>query len=163
MEYLNTTIIIGGIIAGAAAFYWLTYSTLDFLKRWKTKTPFSFKKVWKRWLLCIFIALAGMVVVQIGDNQRKREFTAEEIKFMNSGKSYDKFTDEDKRIASKITSKCTYNPDAEFEKCLPKVTKWEMRRYQSDNSHRQISDDDAMKFVDKDLRHKHDYWVNRKR
>lgn len=163
MEYLNTKIIIGAIITGAAALYWLTYSTLDFLKRWKTKTPFSFKKIWKRWLLCLGIAFAGMIVVQIGDNQRKREFTLAEIQFMNAGKSYDEFTANDKTIASRITSKCTYNPDAEFEKCLPKVMKWEMKEYQSNNSHRQISDSDAMAFVDKDLRHKHNYWVNRKR
>lgn len=163
MEHLNTKIIIGGIIAGSAVIYWLTYSTLDSWKRWKTKTPFSFKRIWKRWLLCIIIALLGMIILQIGDNQRKREFTSEEIQFLEVGKPYNQFTPEDKTIASKITHKCIYQPNAEFEECLQKVIKWEAKEYQVDNSHRQISDNDAMKFTEKNLREKHDYWVNKKR
>lgn len=151
---------IGGIISATATVYWLVYSMLDFFKGWRTSTPFSFKRVWKHWALSLVIFFIGAIIVQIGDNQRKHEFTSEEILFLYSNKPYSKFTKEDKVMASRITNKCTYNPDAEFEHCLPKVMPWKIKEYQLDNSHRVISDSDAANFVEKDLRTKHDYSVS---
>ncbi|EOG1982286.1 TPA: hypothetical protein ACXI1D_000123 [Proteus mirabilis] len=162
MEYLNTKMIIGILIAGVATLYGMVYFFLYYIKCWKTKELFSFKKILKTWLIVVIIALVGAVIIQLGDNQRKSEFTSEEIHFMNENKSYSQFTESDKKLASAITHKCIYNSDKIFEQCLPKVLPWELSSYQQNNTHLHYSDSDARKYVENNLRSKHNYWMNRK-
>lgn len=107
------------------------------------------------------IGLIGAYIVQLGDNQRRSEFTKEEVSFMNENKAYSQFTSADKDLASKITHKCTYNSDAVFEQCLPKILTWEAKIYQSYNAHRKISDSEAIKYTEEELRDKHNYWINK--
>ncbi len=109
------------------------------------------------------IGLIGAYIVQLGDNQRRSEFTKEEVSFMNENKAYSQFTSADKDLASKITHKCTYNSDAVFEQFLPKILTWEAKIYQSYNAHRKISDSEAIKYTEEELRDKHNYWINKKR
>ncbi|EJD6597968.1 hypothetical protein M0L28_RS16290, partial [Proteus mirabilis] len=129
----------------------------------RTQTPFTLRKIWKQWLLSSVIGLIGAYIVQLGDNQRRSEFTKEEVSFMNENKAYSQFTSADKDLASKITHKCTYNSDAVFEQCLPKILTWEAKIYQSYNAHRKISDSEAIKYTEEELRDKHNYWINKKR
>ncbi len=47
---------------------------------------------------------------------------------------------------------------------LPKILTWEAKIYQSYNAHRKISDGEAIKYTEaKELRDKHNYWINKKR
>ncbi|MGR6439281.1 hypothetical protein ACU42Y_12740 [Proteus mirabilis] len=80
---------------------------------------------------------------------------------MNENKAYSQFTSADKDFASKITHKCTYNSDAVFEQCLPKILTWEAKIYQSYNAHRKISDSEAIKYTEEELRDKHNYWITK--
>ncbi|GAA5258058.1 hypothetical protein PROTEUSMB838_02760 [Proteus sp. MB838] len=80
-----------------------------------------------------------------------------------TSKSADKIQSSVDNLASKITHKCTYNSDAVFEQCLPKILTWEAKIYQSYNAHRKISDSEAIKYTEEELRDKHNYWINKKR
>ncbi|HIE6127861.1 TPA: hypothetical protein ACXN4M_000305 [Proteus mirabilis] len=159
----NTKIIIGSSIIALATLYFAIYLILYLIKCVRTQTPFTLRKIWKQWLLSSVIGLIGAYIVQLGDNQRRSEFTKQEVSFMSENKTYSQFTSADKDLASKITHKCTYNSDAVFEQCLPKILTWEAKIYQSYNAHRKISDSEAIKYTEEELRDKHNYWINKKR
>lgn len=161
---MNFIMIIGiSIIFGAII--WAVYIQLKdyFDNRGTKKESAGIKKswTWKKRVIFLLIALSGGIVVQYGDNIRKMTFTKEELIFLQENKSFSSFNESD--LSTYIRAEMTFShskPEI-FEKYYNQFLEWKTDRYIDSNKRRDITREQAKKFVDKNMKFNREVYMTK--
>lgn len=95
----------------------------------------------------IIFTIIGLVIVQKGASNDILEFKENELKLLNSGKSFSEFTEKDKELYAFIDLRCMQRDDEEAHKYEAVLLNWKIDDYLEDNKDRNFTREEAKYYV----------------